>query len=202
MTIKNIIFDVGNVFIFWNPYSLFKKYFKDKEEIDAFFKEISFHEMNLATDKGLPFKTAVDNAIKKFPHHKEALLAYDSEWPASLVGEVEGTVPLMLSLKKAGYNVYGLSNFSKEKFEVCIKTYKFAEHFDGLVLSADVCEAKPEPAIYKILLKKYNLKPEECVFLDDRQENLDTATSLGFKTILFSTAEKAAQELKALGVKF
>ena len=200
--IKNIIFDVGNVLVTWDPYVPFEKFFKNRDEITAFFEEIDFKNMVRVTDLGVTYKTAIENAVKKFPRHEEALLAYDTGWASSVTGKVDGTLEMMVRLKKAGYGVYGLSNFSHEKFPICAKKYGFAEHFDGVVISGEVREVKPEEPIYKILLKKYNLKPEECVFLDDRRENLETAKRLGFKTILFTDAENAEKELRSLGVKF
>lgn len=201
MTIKNIIFDVGNVFITWDPYVVFQRHFEDRGAVVDFFKEIDFDTMNLNTDKGMPFRVALDKAIEKHPQYKHIFDAYDREWIDTITGEVPGTVDLTADLKEKGYKIYALSNFSREKFDVCIAKYKFDKHFDGLVVSADVCEAKPEEAIYKILLSKYNLKPEESVFLDDRQDNLDTAQRLGFHTILFTTAGDARKQLYGMGVK-
>lgn len=202
INIKNIIFDVGNVFLIWNPARLFQKYFPTETETEAFFKEINLNNMCAETDKGMPFRTSVDIAAAKFPHHKEKLIAYDTDWEETIEGEVPGTLDLMLKLKNAGLGVYGLSNFPAEKFQLCANKYEFAKHFDGLIVSAEVGEIKPFKPIYEILLSKYNLKPEECVFLDDRQENLDTARELGFKTILFTAAAQAEQKLRALGVTF
>ena len=202
MTIKNIIFDVGNVFVYWDPYLLFKKFFNTREEIDAFFEEVDFKNFIAVSDRGIPLETVVAELAAKFPHHKKPIEAYNTDWEVTIPGSVEGTLEMMLELKKAGYGVYGLSNFTKEKFPICAEKHGFGKHFDGLVVSGDVGEIKPEEPIYKILLSNYNLKPEECVFLDDRQENLDTAKRLGFHTILFTTAAKAEQELRAMGVKF
>jgi len=202
MPIKNIIFDVGNVFIYWAPEKLFKRYFKTDDALRKFFEEVDFKRMVKETDRGMPFRKSIDLAIERAPEHKEPLLAYDAEWERTLHGEVDGTKDLAKRLKKAGYKTYILSNFNAEKFEACSQIYGFTKHMDGCVVSAHVREVKPEEPIYKILLQNYKLKPEECVFMDDRQENLDTAERLGFKTILFTETGKAEKELRSLGVKF
>ena len=60
---------------------------------------------------------------------------------------------------------------------------------------------KPDPAIYRLLLDRYSLNPEECVFLDDIQKNLDAAKAFGIHTILFRSMEQAREELRALRVE-
>ncbi|MGB2579387.1 epoxide hydrolase-like predicted phosphatase [Elusimicrobium simillimum] len=200
MRIKNIVFDVGNVFVTWDPYAVFLKYFKNKEEIDAFFKEINFEKMILDMDKGVTFAECIGEAVEKFPQYQTPLRAYDREWIDSITGEVAGTYDMMTALEAAGYQIYGLSNFAREKFDVCAAQYPFANHFKGLVVSSDVGEIKPDEKIYKILIEKYNIKPEESVFLDDRADNIETAKKLGFKTVLFTTAEAAEKELKNMDV--
>lgn len=149
MEIKNIIFDVGNVLVCWDPYAVFKNYFKNRAEVESFLKEIDFENVNLAMDKGLSFKEAIGGLVKKFPQYKEAIEAYDKNWLSSITGEVEGSLNLIKELKKAKYNIYGLTNFSREKFDICTQKYPFADSFDGLVVSADVNEIKPSEKYIK-----------------------------------------------------
>jgi 2-haloacid dehalogenase len=70
----------------------------------------------------------------------------------------------------------------------------------GIVLSGEEKVCKPDPKIYKILLERYQLRPEESVFIDDRQENLDAAKTLDIHTILFQTARQVREDLKSLNI--
>ena len=104
-------------------------------------------------------------------------------------------------LKKRGYRLYILSNYSEYMLERTKAKMNFLKYMDGAVFSCDVKEVKPEPAIYKILLEDYGLKPEECVFIDDREENCRGARKLGMHAVRFHDFKQAAADLEALGVK-
>ena len=69
------------------------------------------------------------------------------------------------------------------------------------ILSYEVKMIKPMPEIYRLLLERYALKPEECVFLDDSEENIEGARRAGIQTVLFKDRCQAGQELEKLGVK-
>ena len=72
---------------------------------------------------------------------------------------------------------------------------------DGGILSYRDKVIKPDAAIYELLLNRYGLKAEECVFLDDTEKNLVTAGEMGIHTILFQDRGQAVKELAALGVR-
>lgn len=75
----------------------------------------------------------------------------------------------------------------------------FWKYMDGAVFSCDVQQIKPEVDIYKTLLKRYSLKPEKSVFLDDRAVNCEGAGRAGIHTIQFENLKQAAKELEKLG---
>jgi putative hydrolase of the HAD superfamily len=63
------------------------------------------------------------------------------------------------------------------------------DFFDAAIISGDVRYRKPDRKIFEKFLEKSGAKPEECVFIDDRKKNLETAASIGFKTIWFHRIE-------------
>ena len=89
-----------------------------------------------------------------------------------------------------------LSNISEKLYHECEEELGFIKKMDGGILSFEVKMKKPDKDIYELLIKKYSLNPERCVFLDDREVNLRAAGELGFKTILFEDYESAKQSLK------
>lgn len=89
---------------------------------------------------------------------------------------------LVRRLKNHGYSVYYLSNLPQDILERFTAQGLF-EHFDGGVASCEVHINKPDPRIYQALLDKYQLQAEECVFIDDRLENVQAAFALGFAGI-------------------
>ena len=104
-------------------------------------------------------------------------------------------------LKNQGYHLYVLSNYGTYMLDRTKQDMSFLKYMDGAVFSCDVQQIKPEVDIYKTLLKRYSLKPEKSVFLDDRAVNCEGAGRAGIHTIRFENLKQAAKELEKLGVK-
>ena len=99
-------------------------------------------------------------------------------------------------LKEKSFKIYLLSNYGKNAFER--KMYSFLELVDGKVISYEVKSIKPEPQIFKELLSKYGIVPENAVFFDDIEENVIAARTHGINGIQFWSKEQAEKELAAL----
>lgn len=104
-------------------------------------------------------------------------------------------------LKQKGYQVLVLSNFASKAFDDCQEVLDFLPFVDGGILSYRERVIKPEPEIYQLLIDRYQLVPEECVFLDDTLKNLTAAEAFGIHTIHFKNRELAVEELRKLGVE-
>lgn len=197
--IKNIVFDFGGVLVDWNPHYLFDGYFNDIEKSNWFIENICNTEWNAQMDKGKPFAIAVQERIAEFPEYEGAIILYHKEWMKTMGEEIPGMYDLIKSLKENGFPViYGLTNWSGETLPVVLKKYPIFSLIDNIVCSGDEKLLKPDPAIYKLLLERYNLKAEESVFIDDRLENVNGAIALGMKGVLFVNAEQLQKDLKEL----
>lgn len=119
---------------------------------------------------------------------------------SKLVVEYDYAEDFVKNLKANGYKVYLLSNFGTN-FETLKGTFRFYPYVDGGVISYEVKQIKPEIEIYQSLIQKYNINPKEAVFLDDREDNIESAKGLGFHTIQVGEFEKALEDLRELGVK-
>lgn len=106
------------------------------------------------------------------------------------------------SLKKNGYKVYILSNFSRKGIEDCPDELDYIDRTDGAVISYRIGLIKPDPKIYEYILEKFDIKPEEAVFIDDNADNIEAAKKFGINTILFTGKEEADRQLKKLGVTY
>ena len=104
------------------------------------------------------------------------------------------------AMKAKGLHVYILSNYGKWTYEHTAEALSFLSDVDGQVFSFEVHQIKPEPEIYRTLLDKFNLVADECVFLDDRRENIEAAETQGIHTVLFTTYQDALEKLKTYGV--
>ena len=201
--IKAIIFDFGNVLLEWNPRFVYQRYFpNDSEGMERFFKEVNFADWNLQQDKGRPFKEGVALLSREFPHYSHLIQAYQDYWIDSVGEPVQGTVEIMKRLKKSGYALYGLSNWSAETFPRARKKHDFFNLLDDFVISGEVGHIKPEPEIYQILLNKIGRSASECVFIDDALHNIRQAQKMGFATIHFQSPQQLESSLHDLGIHF
>ena len=189
--IKNVIFDFGNVLIDWNPAYLFLPYFGGDEEKCRFFTDnVCNREWFTRMDRGEDMDQCVAELQETYPQYADAVAAFRDRWFEMCNGEIPGMLEIIQDLKKKGVGVYGLTNWPAETFDEARRRFKTIASIDNIVVSSHVKLAKPEPAIYELLLSKYNLKPEECVFIDDRKDNVDTAIRLGMSGIVYTGSAK------------
>jgi 2-haloacid dehalogenase len=200
--VQAVIFDFGNVLVGWSPYNLYRKTLMTDEEIKAFLDEIDFKNWNPQFDRGYPFEKGVAEKIAKFPHRADLIRLFDERWIEAMGEFNHGTIEILHKLKAAGYPVYGLSNWSLEKFNQVRDEFDFLKVLDDFVISGQVKQIKPEPDIFFTLLKRITRTAEECVFIDDSMENIEAARKLGFQTVLFLSAEQLADEMANLGIRY
>lgn len=199
--IKTVIFDIGNVLVDFNYSDCFHNYVADEEAyrkmVEATVKAPAWHEF----DRGVWSDEEILNAfILKEPSIEQELRNMFAELKG-VIKQREYTVPWIKELKQKGCRVLYLSNFPERTYRLHQKEMGFLKEMDGGILSYREKVIKPEEAIYKLLLERYQLRPEECVFVDDLAQNIEAAKKLGMHTILFTTWEKAVEELKQKGVR-
>ena len=196
--IKNIVFDFGGVLLDWNPRYLYRQYFKTEEEMENFFAKVGLYDWNATLDAGKPFAEGVKELQDRFPEYAKEIQLFDDEWRRTVKGCFPESVALLKKLKAGGLGIYGLSNWSWEKAEGLIKEYDFFKLFDGMVISGIEKVSKPDPKIYQIILNRYHLQAEECVFIDDNAANIQAADALGFNAIVFDDIHNVTDKLKSL----
>ena len=194
--IQSILFDFGNVLIEWNPRYVYRRYFpNDEQAMERFLHEVDFMDWNAQQDKGRSFAEGVALLSKQFPHYAELIQAYHDNWKDSIGNHLEGTVEIMKQLKKAGYSLYGLSNWSAETFPIAREQYDFFDLLDDIIISGEVGSIKPEPEFFEIALKRIGKPANECLFIDDSLANIEQGRKMGFATIHFESSEQLEEEL-------
>ncbi|MEO8357269.1 MAG: HAD family phosphatase, partial [Chloroflexota bacterium] len=111
-----------------------------------------------------------------------------------------GTVEILKRLKKSGYSLYGLSNWSAETFPHARQKYNFFGLLDDIVISGEVGLIKPEPEIFELMLTRIGRPANQCLFIDDALANIEQAQKMGFAVIHFQSSEQLAKELRALNL--
>ncbi len=200
MAPRNVVFDVGDVLLHWDPHAPYRALLPDEAAIRAFFDEIDFYGWNLENDRGHGWDRAVAELSAKFPHRADLIRVAHQQWGESITGPIEGTVEILRRLKAAGVPLYAITNFSEKWAEAQARYDFLRESFIDVVVSAEERLVKPDPRIYEVLLKRNALKPEDCVFIDDRLANVEAARGVGMAAIHFQSPEALERDLRALGV--
>ena len=196
----NIVFDIGNVLLHWDPRVLYRKIFDSEAEVEWFLGNVCTSDWNLEQDRGRSFEDAIAEAKARHPDHGEAIEAYHLRWHETLTHAIEGTVDILNDLHKQGTPLYAITNWHQDKFRETRLRYPFLGHFRDIVVSGDEKLIKPDPGIYRLLLDRNGLKASQCLFIDDSPKNVAGAEAVGMKAHHFTSPENLRGHLHDLGV--
>lgn len=195
--IKNIVFDMGKVLLDYEPLAVCHAYTEREEEIERLGKELFFAEEWILLDRGVITEEEALKRVKlRLPEEHLRWLAEEclAHWHEYNLRPDPAMEELVRSLKEAGYRIYLLSNAS-HRLRIYENKIPGHRYFDGTIVSAEEKCLKPEREIYERLFERYELRPEECFFIDDRLENIEGARSCGMDGYCF--ADGNLERLKA-----
>ena len=196
--IKNLIYDFGRVLVTYDFEHISSFGFASEEDLQSFVNIVSDPAFVRRCDLELiPFEDLIREMQHTYPQWKEQWQLFYDRYLEFVTGEMPGMYAYMTELKARGYKLYGLSNWCSTIYRV-MKEYKIFNLLDGFVVSSDYQVVKPDPAIYRVFLDKYDLKAEECVFADDRADNVEAAQQVGMQAIVFTTTEAYKEALEPL----
>jgi 2-haloacid dehalogenase len=196
----NIVFDIGNVLIHWDPRALYRKIFTSEEEVEWFLTHVCPPSWNLEQDRGRTFAEAVVEATSRHPDHAEAIAAYHHRWHETITHVIDGTVDILDELHASGAPLYAITNWNQDKFRETRSRFSFLDRFRDIVVSGDERLIKPDLAIYRLLLDRNGLAASDCLFIDDSAKNVAGAEAVGMKAHHFTTPESLRSALSQLGL--
>ncbi|MBQ9142023.1 MAG: HAD family phosphatase [Lachnospiraceae bacterium] len=200
MSIKNIIFDIGNVLLGFDYQHFFESFGYDGETVERLAKATAQSSDWNELDRGvLSYEEVLQRFIANDPQ-LESVILRTFENLNGILSRYDYAIPWMQELKEKGYKVYYLSNFFRKAEVDCAETMDFIPFMDGGILSYRDKVTKPDAEIYQLLLKRYDLSAEESVFLDDTEKNIVGARKEGIHGIVFKNKAQACEELRKLGV--
>ena len=184
---KNIVFDLGRVVFAQNPA-------KSDDSYKQFFSYVQQSPMPrfwVEYDLGI---SSFEKVVADLSEYRGVEQSYAREMLQLSIKRqetIEPTAELIRDLKAEGYQLYVLSNMSKE-FIAYLRSQAVYSHFDGEVVSCEEQIVKPMPEIYELLLERYGLEPEHTIFIDDRVENVRAAERFGINTYHFDREDPAS----------
>ena len=215
--IKNIIFDFGAVLVDWDRHYLYDEYFATAEarqlferntgrkgvpplEMSQWFLDnIVTIPWNAQMDGGKPLEQGTAELVERFPEWEKPIRMFFGEWIRMFHGAIAGMYDVVSDLKARGYALYGLSNWAAATFDKYVgPKFPVFQLLEGMVVSGHEGCIKPDAKIYHLLLDRYGLNPDECLFIDDSIPNLEGAARVGIHTYHFTGCEKFKADLDTL----
>ena len=201
-----VVFDVGNVLYDWNPRFLYAKIFEERltppgPALDAFLERVATKEWHFQHDAGRPFAETSAELSAAHPEHADLIAAWGPRFTEQLGDMLPGMRDLVLELDAAGVPLYAITNFSGEFWgPFRAREADIFDRFRGIVVSGDEAMTKPDPAIYRLALDRWGVGAEDCVFVDDRADNVAGAESVGMKAVVFTDVAALRVELERLEI--
>ncbi len=203
--IKNIVFDVGKVLIGWSPeVSMEMIGFSEEEKqavMHALFRDRSIWNEE---DRGVLTREEMsDFLVSKAPELEDLIRRFYENAVISVTPK-DYSRTWITDLRNAGLKVYVLSNFGEyaQKRAVELGAINFMDLLDGYIYSYMIHEVKPDRAIFDALVKKYDLDPGECLFIDDVEDNVRGARAAGMQGLVFTGYEDAVSAMHDMGLEF
>lgn len=185
VTVKHVIFDLGAVMFHWNPEKITELFTDDVELQQRIQSELYYHQDWVDFDCALiSEKEAMQRASERLKLSLVDAKDLFEKTKSSLI-LIEETFELLKKVKNINLNAYCLSNISPELFKYLSERHDLFNLFDGIVTSGVENTGKPGKQIFQILFNRYDLNPQECLFIDDSAANTATAAGFGVKTITF-----------------
>lgn len=184
--VKNIVFDMGNVLIQWDPEKIISRFVEDSNRVqlikNALFEQDYWGKLDEGTVTEEEVLTLAKQKLPEEMH--DDLEEIMDNWHYCMPVIVENN-DLVKTLKDKGFSVYLLSNANTRFHSYgreCVPCLKF---MDGWMISADVKCVKPSLEIYKKFFEKFNLNPQECIFIDDLQANCEGSKQAGMNAFCY-----------------
>ena len=198
--VKAVLWDLGNTLMDWDPKRLYSKLIDDDHAVEEFLSGICTMDWHTYHDRGV---SMVDNRaalIARHPDKEDLIRAWDERWDDMFNGTLPGVLEIFEHLDTQGVPQFALSNMPAEKWPAVQRLYPFTQTLIDTVVSGEEGLVKPDPKIYELTKKRISSKPEETLFVDDRQDNVDAAIRCGFQAVRFVDAETLKSDMLARGL--
>ena len=198
--IKNIVFDIGNVLIDFAWEKTMEELGFDEKCIETLADGYINNDLWDEMDRGvMTFEEVIQLAVKAMPQYEKEIRLFVDNLILTIRPFDYGE-QWIKDLKNKGFKVFLCTNYPDSIFEQSVNRglFPFYPYIDGEIVSSRVHLLKPSEEIFNALIEKYNLKAEECVFIDDKEKNVNGAKKAGMNSFVFEGYEKACKDLENL----
>ena len=195
------VFDVAGVLLEWNTAALYDEIFRSSGKDQAvFFGSVFNSDVQTRISKGESITALLEELMQNYPEWETEIRAWDERWDEMLIGAIDGTVSVVTELKERGYSIYVLGNWGMEEFERARARFEFIKLFDDILLSGECGLMKPDAKIFELAERRFELEPAKTIFIDDREDNVQSALSLNWNGIIFENPRQLYLTLMDYGI--
>jgi 2-haloacid dehalogenase len=198
--IDAVVFDIGGVLIDWNPRHLYRQLFDDEAAMEEFLATICTLEWHVAHDLGQSMAKSCAELALQYPEHASMIQAWAERSEDMIGGAIEGSVSILSELIAAGVPCYVLSNMEPETFPLRLERFDFLHWFNGHVISGLEGLVKPDPRIFRRMLRRFDLQPARTLFIDDSAVNVEAAAAIGINAVRFESPAQLRAHLEEIGL--
>jgi HAD superfamily hydrolase (TIGR01509 family) len=200
VSVRGVVFDVGNVIVRWDPRTLYSKIFPDPAERDWFLANVCTMPWHMRHDDGVSFADNRAPLIAQFPEHEAAIVAWEERWWEMFSGPIPETEAAIEALDARGVTLIGLTNMPSSVSAGVFAMSPVFQRFDHIVISGDVGLSKPDPRIFELTARHAGLPPGELLFVDDSKGHIAAAAACGFDVHHFDDPATLHPALAARGL--
>jgi 2-haloacid dehalogenase len=196
-----VVFDVGNVLYRWNPEGFLARQLADDAARLKFVEDVDLYGWHETLDGGRAFEVAAADLSLTFPHYADLIAAWGERFGETIADPVPGVPELVAALDARGVPLFAITNFSADFWPPFrAREDSFFSRFRDIVVSGEEKLLKPDPALYRLALRRFGLEPGEALFVDDRGANVEGARAVGMHAHLFTDATGLGARLEAEGL--
>lgn len=195
--IKNLVFDVGNVLMSYDAEAYMKRLGFDEKTRDVVSRAMFQNPLWDETDRGVMSDRELEEGfVRNAPAEYEGAVRLAYQRASETISLLPYATEWVKEMKERGYRLYILSNYSRKIYRETVDMMEFLPYMDGALFSYQCHLIKPQLQIYRYLCDTFRLVPDETVFLDDREDNVQGAVRAGIHAIRFTGYEQTRSRLE------
>lgn len=194
-----VVFDLGNVFLPWDPKGYYTAHF-GIERTEAFFAAVPILEANAAVDAGAPYPKTIEDLASTYPQWQAQIAFWTEHWLKMISPVNTDVLAIFDALRRQGTPCYALTNFGADTFALAAQAYPFLTQFDRRFVSGELRMCKPDAEIYATVERETGRAPAQLFFTDDIEANILTARDRGWHVLRFASSDALAETLIGLNI--